>query len=36
MPPATEAVLVNVPSPTGVVLVHDDQPTDAADDRADA
>ncbi|HEY5783641.1 MAG TPA: lactonase family protein [Microlunatus sp.] len=27
MPPAVPAVLLNVPSPTGVVLVHDDRPT---------
>lgn len=36
MPPVTPPVLVDVPSPTGVVLVHDDRPTDDDSQDADA
>jgi 6-phosphogluconolactonase (cycloisomerase 2 family) len=36
MPPVTPAVLVTVPSPTGVVLVHDDLLTDADENGSEA
>ena len=36
MPPVTPAVLVNVPSPTGVVLVHDDRLTGGEQSESEA